>query len=151
MDRKFRRKNNRVSYNPISYKSSIRNISSLSPLIYDVVTCNPHEIMFLFYGYHLLKTVQKYGPIEKFDILYHRNGPLAGKSRGYGFVTYKCKSDAEKALNALDGALFGSKHICMKWAHVVKKVCKILGIFVQWRPVIKNLSYLPGRRRWLQI
>lgn len=39
--------------------------------------------------YQLLKIVQKYGKIEKFDMLFHRSGPLAGYPRGYAFVTYE--------------------------------------------------------------
>lgn len=80
--------------------------------------------MFYVYGYQLLKIVQKYGEIEKFDLLYYRNGPQAGKSRGYGFVTYKNEFDAEKAISSLDGMLLCSKYVRVKWAHTVKKVCK---------------------------
>ncbi|KAJ8954536.1 hypothetical protein NQ318_000770 [Aromia moschata] len=38
-----------------------------------------------FYWYNLLKLVQKHGAIEKFDLIFHRNGPLAGQPRGYAF------------------------------------------------------------------
>lgn len=82
-----------------------------------------YDDFFCFYGYQLLKLVQKYGEIEKFDLLYHRTGPLAGKSRGYGFVTYKKDADAEKALSSLHNKLFGGKRLCVKKAQSMKQVC----------------------------
>lgn len=81
-----------------------------------------YDDFFCFYGYQLLKLVQKYGEIEKFDLLYHRTGPLAGKSRGYGFVTFKKDADAEKALGSLHNKLFGAKRLCVKKAQSMKQV-----------------------------
>lgn len=46
---------------------------------------------YLFIGvnwFQLLKIVQKCGPIEKFDMIFHKSGPQAGHARGYAFVTY---------------------------------------------------------------
>ena len=74
------------------------------------------------YGFQLLKIVQKYGDIEKFDLLFHHSGPLAGKSRGYGFVTYKNERDSERALSQLNGLLVGRKCICVKHARAESKV-----------------------------
>ena len=39
--------------------------------------------------YQLLKILQKCGQIEKFDMIFHKSGPLAGQARGYAFVTYR--------------------------------------------------------------
>lgn len=41
------------------------------------------------YRFQLLKILQQFGEIEKFDMLFHRSGPLFGQPRGYAFVTYK--------------------------------------------------------------
>lgn len=79
-----------------------------------------------FYWYHLLKLVQKYGTIEKFDLLFHRSGPSAGQPRGYAFVTYSSTVDATKAKDALDGMLFGCKRVVVRWANSVSKVCVVL-------------------------
>ncbi|XP_024873674.1 probable RNA-binding protein 18 isoform X2 [Temnothorax curvispinosus] len=67
----------------------------------------------------LLKLVQKYGTIEKFDLLFHRSGPQAGQPRGYAFVTYETIQDARKAKDALHNLTVGSKNIIVRWAHSV--------------------------------
>ncbi|XP_040162508.1 probable RNA-binding protein 18 [Anopheles arabiensis] len=71
--------------------------------------------------YQLLKIVQKYGKIEKFDMLFHRSGPLAGYPRGYAFVTYENHRDSESALHRLDGKLVGEKTIVVRWAKHVNR------------------------------
>ncbi|KAK7865095.1 hypothetical protein R5R35_014630 [Gryllus longicercus] len=73
------------------------------------------------YRYHLLKLLQKYGAIEKFDLLFHRSGPLAGQPRGYAFVTYSTSEDAVKAKDCLNGVLLGCKRIVVRWANSVSK------------------------------
>ncbi|KAI4464475.1 heterogeneous nuclear ribonucleoprotein [Holotrichia oblita] len=61
--------------------------------------------------------MQKHGPIEKFDLLFHRTGPLAGQPRGYAFVTFISKEDATRAKTNLNNLLVGSKNIVVTWAH----------------------------------
>lgn len=72
--------------------------------------------------YQLLKLVQKYGTIEKFDLLFHRSGPQAGQPRGYAFVTYKTIQDAKTAKDALHNLKVGAKNIIVRWAHSVTEV-----------------------------
>ena len=43
--------------------------------------------------------------------------PNTGKSRGYGFVSFREKPDAERALQQMNGAQLGSKRIRCNWAH----------------------------------
>ncbi|XP_036145827.1 probable RNA-binding protein 18 isoform X1 [Monomorium pharaonis] len=69
--------------------------------------------------YQLLKLVQQYGTIEKFDLLFHRSGPQAGQPRGYAFVTYKTIQDARRAKDALHDLKVGAKNIIVRWAHSV--------------------------------
>ncbi|XP_064212706.1 probable RNA-binding protein 18 [Tribolium castaneum] len=69
--------------------------------------------------YHLLKLVQKHGAIEKFDLLFHRTGPLAGQPRGYAFVTYVNQEDAVQAKQVLNNVLVGQRKIVVTWAHSV--------------------------------
>ena len=38
--------------------------------------------------YTLIKFLSKHGKIAKFDYLFHKTGPKAGKPRGYAFVEY---------------------------------------------------------------
>ncbi|KAJ5574964.1 Oligouridylate-binding protein 1 [Penicillium hetheringtonii] len=40
-----------------------------------------------------------------------------GRSRGYGFVAFRDRSDADKALNAMDGEWLGSRAIRCNWAN----------------------------------
>ncbi len=40
-----------------------------------------------------------------------------GRSRGYGFVAFRDRGDAEKALNSMDGEWLGSRAIRCNWAN----------------------------------
>ncbi|XP_018325116.1 probable RNA-binding protein 18 [Agrilus planipennis] len=71
--------------------------------------------------YQLIKMLQKYGTIEKFDLLFHRSGPLTGLPRGYAFVTFLNKEDAVKAKSGLNNKLLGTKCISVMWAHSLSK------------------------------
>ncbi|CAH0393817.1 unnamed protein product [Bemisia tabaci] len=73
--------------------------------------------VFFLNWFHLLKLLQKFGNIEKFDLLFHRSGPLAGQPRGYAFVTYSQLEDAKRVKTALDGTKVGTKNIAIKWAY----------------------------------
>lgn len=66
--------------------------------------------------FQLLKIVQKCGQIEKFDMLFHKNGPLIGQSRGYAFVTYKAAESTTKALHKLNGMYIGKKPLAVRLA-----------------------------------
>jgi len=79
-------------------------------------------IMVLFYWYQLIKTLQRFGNIEKFDMLFHRRGPLEGQPRGYAFVTYADSSQATEAKTKLNGMQLGGKTANVKWAHAVTPV-----------------------------
>ncbi|XP_025112790.1 probable RNA-binding protein 18 [Pomacea canaliculata] len=64
----------------------------------------------------LLKLVQKYGELERFDFVYHIHGPDKGKPRGYCFVTYATRQIAEKAMKSLNGKLALSRRLAVHWA-----------------------------------
>ncbi|XP_055856879.1 probable RNA-binding protein 18 isoform X1 [Episyrphus balteatus] len=66
--------------------------------------------------FQLLKIVQKCGQIEKFDMLFHKNGPLVGQSRGYAFVTFKSADSSVKALHKLNGQYIGKKPLAVRLA-----------------------------------
>ncbi|XP_035216324.1 probable RNA-binding protein 18 isoform X3 [Stegodyphus dumicola] len=69
--------------------------------------------------YSLLKIVQQFGQIKKFDFLFHKSGVLKGQPRGYSFVTYETREQAEKALVSLNGKRALDKNLVVKWAHTV--------------------------------
>lgn len=76
----------------------------------------------MFYWYQLLKILEKHGRLEKFDLLFHRSGPLAGQPRGYAFVTFSTSDDARKMKDVMDGKMIGSKRLVVRWAHIVNVV-----------------------------
>ncbi|KAJ8918448.1 hypothetical protein NQ315_008145, partial [Exocentrus adspersus] len=55
----------------------------------------------------------------KFDLIFHRTGPLTGQPRGYAFVTYTKQEDAITAKRILNNVLVGQKKIVVTWAHSV--------------------------------
>uniref|UniRef100_H3ANQ7 Probable RNA-binding protein 18 n=1 Tax=Latimeria chalumnae TaxID=7897 RepID=H3ANQ7_LATCH len=67
--------------------------------------------------YHLLKLLEKFGKVIQFDFLFHKSGPLEGQPRGYCFVNFETKQEAERAIQCLNGKLALSKKLVVRWAH----------------------------------
>ncbi|KAE8583690.1 hypothetical protein XENTR_v10020629 [Xenopus tropicalis] len=61
--------------------------------------------------YHLLKLLQKFGKVKQFDFLFHKSGPLEGQPRGYCFVNFETKAEAERAIHCLNGKMALSKKL----------------------------------------
>lgn len=72
--------------------------------------------------FQLIKLLKKYGNVKKFDFLFHKAGPLKGHPRGYCFVTYETKEQAEHALSCLHGKLVFSKTLVAKWSNSLPNV-----------------------------
>ncbi|KAK6196027.1 hypothetical protein SNE40_001331 [Patella caerulea] len=66
----------------------------------------------------ILKLLQKFGQLVRFDFLYHKSGPDKGKSRGYCFVSYSTKEEATKALRKVNGKFALTKKLVVRWAHI---------------------------------
>lgn len=60
--------------------------------------------------------LQKFGNVEKFDLLFHRNGPLSGQPRGYAFVTYEKIESSNLARDKLHGQRIGIKNVIVRLA-----------------------------------
>uniref|UniRef100_UPI00398E8CDB probable RNA-binding protein 18 n=1 Tax=Pristiophorus japonicus TaxID=55135 RepID=UPI00398E8CDB len=100
--------------------------------------------------YNLLKLLQKFGKVKQFDFLFHKSGPLEGQPRGYCFVNFETKEEAERAIQCLNGKLALSKKLVVRWAHAQMKRYdqykndKILPISLEpsssTEPVQSNLS-----------
>lgn len=71
--------------------------------------------------YHLLKLLQKFGNVKQFDFLFHKSGALEGQPRGYCFVNFETKQEAEQAIQCLNGKLALSKKLVVRWAHAQVK------------------------------
>uniref|UniRef100_A0A8D8PVR0 Probable RNA-binding protein 18 n=1 Tax=Cacopsylla melanoneura TaxID=428564 RepID=A0A8D8PVR0_9HEMI len=68
-----------------------------------------------------MKLLQSFGKLEKFDMLFHRTGPLAGQPRGYGFATYENKDNAKRCMDKLNNSKLGTRVIVVKYAHSMSK------------------------------
>uniref|UniRef100_A0A3Q4BZR5 Probable RNA-binding protein 18 n=1 Tax=Mola mola TaxID=94237 RepID=A0A3Q4BZR5_MOLML len=79
--------------------------------------------------YHLVKLLEKFGNVKQFDFLFHKSGPLEGQPRGYCFVNFNTREEAERAIQCLNGKLALSKKLVVRWAHaqvrVSVKLCSI--------------------------
>ncbi|XP_078006271.1 putative RNA-binding protein 18 isoform X1 [Phascolarctos cinereus] len=81
--------------------------------------CSPHLQEAKWY--HLLKLLQKFGKVKQFDFLFHKSGALEGQPRGYCFVNFETKQEAEQAIQCLNGKLALSKKLVVRWAHAQVK------------------------------
>ncbi|XP_052788926.1 probable RNA-binding protein 18 [Mya arenaria] len=98
---------------------------SLIPIPDDPVDCSEENDRRLWIGnldlkiteFALLKILQKFGSLERFDFLYHKTGPDQGKPRGYCFASFSSREDALKAMKSLDKKRALSKHMVVRWAH----------------------------------
>jgi len=61
--------------------------------------------------YTLMTLFSRHGKITSLDFLFHRNGPLKGKPRGYAFVEYSTPKEALKAMAELHNHLLRGRKI----------------------------------------
>ncbi|XP_028665062.1 probable RNA-binding protein 18 [Erpetoichthys calabaricus] len=71
--------------------------------------------------FNLIKLLEKFGKVKQFDFLFHKSGPLEGQPRGYCFVNFETKEEAERAIHCLNGKLALSKKLVVRWAHAQVK------------------------------
>ncbi|XP_046902563.1 probable RNA-binding protein 18 isoform X1 [Hypomesus transpacificus] len=71
--------------------------------------------------YHLVKLLERFGKVKQFDFLFHKAGPMEGQPRGYCFVNFHTKEEAERAIQCLNGKLALSKKLVVRWAHTQVK------------------------------
>jgi len=62
----------------------------------------------------LAKAFAPFGSMSDARVMWDVN---TGKSRGYGFVAFRDKTDAEKAINSMNGEWLGSRAIRVNWAN----------------------------------
>ncbi|XP_067429806.1 probable RNA-binding protein 18 isoform X1 [Thunnus thynnus] len=92
--------------------------------------------------YHLVKLLEKFGNVKQFDFLFHKSGPLEGQPRGYCFVNFNTREEAERAIQCLNGKLALSKKLVVRWAHAQVRVSRILCWLVEMfgRWFLKGMS-----------
>ncbi|KAF2462167.1 hypothetical protein BDY21DRAFT_277717 [Lineolata rhizophorae] len=62
----------------------------------------------------LLQAFSAFGGVSEARVMWDMK---TGRSRGYGFVAFRERSDAEKALSSMDGEWLGSRAIRCNWAN----------------------------------
>jgi len=62
----------------------------------------------------LLQAFSAFGTVSEARVMWDMK---TGRSRGYGFVAFRDRSDAEKALSSMDGEWLGSRAIRCNWAN----------------------------------
>ncbi|KAI9599396.1 hypothetical protein BDF19DRAFT_410055 [Syncephalis fuscata] len=62
----------------------------------------------------LAKSFSTFGSLSEARVMWD---PTTGKSRGYGFVSFRQKGDADQAINAMNGQWLGSRTIRCNWAN----------------------------------
>ncbi|KAF2269890.1 hypothetical protein CC78DRAFT_452513 [Lojkania enalia] len=62
----------------------------------------------------LLQAFSTFGPVSEARVMWDMK---TGRSRGYGFVAFRDRADAERALSSMDGEWLGSRAIRVNWAN----------------------------------
>ncbi|KAF1927729.1 uncharacterized protein M421DRAFT_174096 [Didymella exigua CBS 183.55] len=62
----------------------------------------------------LLQAFSTFGPVSEARVMWDMK---TGRSRGYGFVAFRDRPDAERALSSMDGEWLGSRAIRCNWAN----------------------------------
>lgn len=62
----------------------------------------------------LLQAFSTFGPVSEARVMWDMK---TGRSRGYGFVAFRERPDAERALSSMDGEWLGSRAIRCNWAN----------------------------------
>ncbi|GAA5981077.1 hypothetical protein JCM11641_001446 [Rhodosporidiobolus odoratus] len=62
----------------------------------------------------LQQAFQAFGTLSDARVMWDMN---TGKSRGYGFLAFRDRTDAEQAINAMNGEWLGSRAIRVNWAN----------------------------------
>lgn len=55
--------------------------------------------------YHVIKMFNPHGKIKREEYLWHTHGPKKGEPRGYAFVEYSKRQEAERAQKAMNGKI----------------------------------------------
>lgn len=87
----------------------------------------------------LTKAFAAFGSLSDARIMWDMN---SGKSRGYGFLAFRDKTDAEQAVAAMNGEWLGSRAIRVNWANQKNQVRRLSLLFALSSRVTCSLSRL---------
>jgi RNA recognition motif-containing protein len=69
--------------------------------------------------YTIVKLFEPFGIISRLDFLFHKDGPLRGRPRGYCFVEYRTPQEAQKAMLKLRGRTLCGRPLVISWSKPV--------------------------------
>lgn len=78
--------------------------------------------------YDIVALFSPHGKISRLDLIFHKSGPLKGKTKGYAFVEFSKQEDAIEAKVRVDGRLIGGRKISVGWAVSLLRSNDNLGI-----------------------
>ncbi|KAI1798313.1 hypothetical protein LXA43DRAFT_979776 [Ganoderma leucocontextum] len=92
--------------------------------------------------YTLLKAFSKFGKVSKLDYLFHKSGPLKGKPRGYAFVEFSNKEDADKALTHANNKLLRGRKLIVTYANQapLDSASGLSGVGAKYRRAISDVG-----------
>lgn len=64
--------------------------------------------------YHMVQLMKPYGKVVMQEFMWHKSGPNRGMPRGYCFVEYATKAEAERAKKALHQKLFRGRPLVVQ-------------------------------------
>ena len=64
----------------------------------------------------VIKMFQPFGPIAHVEYMWHTNGPRRGEPRGFAFVEYVRREDAEKAIAAMNNKVVMGRALIVNFA-----------------------------------
>lgn len=69
----------------------------------------------------LKRAFESIGQVDEAVVITHRDGDLAGKSKGFGFVRFSSEDEAEEAVDTMDGYQLDGRSIRVDWATEKKR------------------------------
>ena len=66
--------------------------------------------------FQLVSVFKDFGTIKDFEFMWHTHGPRRGEPRGYCFVEYQTRTEAEKAVQVMNGKLLHGRNLMVRFA-----------------------------------
>lgn len=94
-----------------------------------------------FTEYNLVSLFSPHGKISRLDLIFHKSGPLKGRTKGYAFIEYAKQEDAMSAKVKVDGKAVGGRRIAIGWANAQVGRCGVAdAVFELTNHVLTTIS-----------
>eukprot|EP00002_Diphylleia_rotans_P018587 TRINITY_DN359_c0_g1_i6.p2 TRINITY_DN359_c0_g1~~TRINITY_DN359_c0_g1_i6.p2 ORF type:complete len:170 (-),score=31.41 TRINITY_DN359_c0_g1_i6:1136-1645(-) len=71
--------------------------------------------------HQVVEMFKPYGTIVNFEFAFHRGGEKHGRPKGFCFLEYSSRMEAERAMAAMDERLVNERRLCVKFANERKE------------------------------